>query len=273
MEFNAAANESGTGADQGEKAPGSVGAAANHRSWHPVIFPTGRTAAVRMQQNTNPMDHANFLAPWNNTTGANIGNQTMYCSDCHGSNVTSGTSVVPDGGEDGNPWGPHGSSNNFILKGTWDNETGVAAQQTSGLCFKCHDWNDYANPANATPGASGFSGTATGGAGCNSVQFATTNMHIGHAIQINNAPLECTWCHVAVPHGWKNKQLLIDISTAGGSTCAGVEPCSEPPYILEGYLGGSGAAVNWRRSGEWTATDCGGAAMGGWMAAGCNFPL
>ena len=34
-----------------------------------------------------------------------VGTQTMYCSDCHGTNVTSATSGMPNGGENGNPWG------------------------------------------------------------------------------------------------------------------------------------------------------------------------
>ncbi|MCW8918340.1 MAG: cytochrome c3 family protein [Gammaproteobacteria bacterium] len=243
-------------ADKGE--PGG-----NHRSWHPVIDNTGRTAAVRANMNPNT-----FLAPWNDATGTNVGNQTMYCSDCHGSNVTSLTDVIPDGGENGNPWGPHGSSNNFILKGTWDQETGATS---SGLCFKCHDWNQYANQNNGAPLQSGFrQPTAT--AQC-AVNFDTVNMHIGHAARIG-APLECTWCHVAVPHGWKNKQLLIDTFTdANPANCAaGTVPCTDPPYILEGYLGGSGAAVIWQPSGNWTSGDCGGR---NWMnnVAGCANPL
>ncbi|MDQ1315447.1 MAG: hypothetical protein QG662_1556 [Pseudomonadota bacterium] len=247
--------------DKGEKVAGSVGALANHRSWHPVIDNTGRTAAVR------GMNANLFLAPWNDATGTNIGNQTMYCSDCHGTNVTSGTSVIPDGG---NPWGPHGSGNDFILKGTWNNETGAAGTNTSGLCFKCHDWNNYANPNNLAPLLSGFrQGVAA--AGC-ALQNPTINLHTGHANQL--LALECTWCHVAVPHGWKNKQLLIDISVAAPDGCGAVENCNAPPYIQGGYLGGNGA-VNWRVSGEWAAADCGGQAWMNGMAAGgaCNAPI
>ncbi|HEY0635572.1 MAG TPA: hypothetical protein VGE00_09320 [Gammaproteobacteria bacterium] len=265
MEFQAPAG------DKGEKAAGSTGTNANHRSWHPVIDSTGRTAEVRKQNSGAAMDHRNFLAPWNDTTGTNIGNQTMYCSDCHGSDTALQT-VVPTDGEDGNPWGPHGSSNPFLLKGTWTNETGAGGSTDTGICFKCHDWNQYANNANTTPQASGFSGTTGGaGAGCQVLQNATTNMHVGHARRLGQ-PLECTWCHVAVPHGWKNKQLLIDISTAGGSACAGAEPCNEAPYILGGYLGGNNTAVNWRVSGEWTSADCGGQAWMAGNANGCNAP-
>ncbi|MEN8169369.1 MAG: hypothetical protein ABFS08_04020 [Pseudomonadota bacterium] len=252
-------------ADKGES-PGTQGAAANHRSWHPVMDNTGRTAAVR------GLDAASanqpFLAPWNDATATNIGNQTMYCSDCHGSGVTSLTDVIPDGGEDGNPWGPHGSNNPFLLKGTWDNETGAAGATDSGICFKCHDWNEYGNPNNNAPKLSGFRAT-TNNAQCN-LNFDQTNLHIGHAGRIG-ANLECTWCHAAVPHGWRNKALLVDITDADG--CGGVEPCTSGPYYLEAYLGGSGTGtagtVNWRASGEWTAADCGGR---NWMNNTCANP-
>jgi hypothetical protein len=98
----------------------------NHRSWHPVMDSTGRLATIR--GNNNDIS-ARWRLPWSNA----VGTQTMYCSDCHGSNVAAATSVIPDGGENGNPWGPHGSSNNFILKGQWNSSTG-SGQQGDGLC-------------------------------------------------------------------------------------------------------------------------------------------
>ena len=81
----------------------------NRRSWHPVIASTGRTNALRNTTN------ASFLAPW-----TVVGDQTMYCSDCHGSSTDAAT-IAPTGSA---PWGPHGSANNFILKGAWSQNTG-----------------------------------------------------------------------------------------------------------------------------------------------------
>jgi len=245
MEFQAPAGDTGE--------PGG-----NHRGWHPVMGATGRTAAVRAGMNP-----ANFLAPWNDTSGTNIGNQTMYCSDCHGSDVASLTDVVPDNGEDGNPWGPHGSANPFVLKGTWDNETGAAGATDTGICFKCHDWNQYGNPNNGAPQLSGFRAQAPS-AQC-TLNNEDINLHIGHAARIG-VNLECTWCHAAVPHGYKNKAMLIDITT--DSACNGVEPCTDGPYMLEGYLGGGGA-INWVASGQWVSNDCGGR---NWMNNTCNAP-
>jgi hypothetical protein len=172
----------------------------NHRSWHPVMDDTGRSAAVR---NMSATASNMFLSPWN---GASIGAQTMYCSDCHGSNTAVGT-VVPPGGENGNPWGPHGSTNAFILKGTWNTATGSNNQ---GVCFRCHNYTTYATENGG--GSSGF-----GGAG-------ESNLHAFHAKQLNGN-LRCMWCHVVVPHGWKNKALLVNLNDVGPE--AGQAPGTE----------------------------------------------
>lgn len=246
----------------------------NHRSWHPVIDNTARTAAVR-----GNMDPNNFLAPWNDNTGANIGNQTMYCSDCHGSDtgVGSGT-VVPVGGEDGAPWGPHGSSNAFILKGAWD--TAAAPPAGNEICFKCHDKNNYSPTTVGAFPKSGFStpvalGGGMGAGVCNMPAGSETNLHIGHKALVGE--LRCTWCHTAVPHGWRNKALLVDITNdplaETGNNCNGVEPCTVGPYYQNAYLGGNAGGINWATSGNWVDTDCGGGgAGGGWMNNTCNAP-
>jgi len=239
MEFQAPAG------DKGE--PGG-----NHRGWHPVLDNTGRTGAVRDNADTDQI----FLSPWNGSSGSYVGNLTMYCSDCHGSDTANGT-VEPTGGDNGNPWGPHGSTNNFILKGNWDHETGTGQQDD--LCFKCHNYDDYANPNNNSPNKSGFNGS--GGMCMGGFSFASTNMHIGHAERIGR--LECTWCHVAVPHGWRNKALLADISQEGGN-----EPYTNGPYYAQAMLGGGGA-VNWQSSGNWSSSDCGGRM---WMMGSCDNP-
>src|SRR6185369_11491739 len=60
----------------------------NHRSWHPVTAATGRTTASRGMSGGNP-----WVTPWSNA----VGTQTMYCTDCHGSAVTTSKSVIPEG--------------------------------------------------------------------------------------------------------------------------------------------------------------------------------
>lgn len=219
-------------ADRGE--PGG-----NHRSWHPVIGPTGRTTAVRDASANH------WLAPWNSS--AFIGSQTMYCSDCHGSEIAGATST-PTGGEDGRAWGPHGSNNNFILKGPWSQQTGGGGTQND-LCFKCHSFTNYAT-RDGEGIASGFGGERD------------SNLHAFHADRIGR--LRCSWCHVAVPHGWKNKAFLVNLNDVGQE--AGLAPGTQvrnnttagftaPPYYLNAML----KIRNFATSGNWQAVDCGSA--------------
>ena len=240
-------------ADQGE--PGG-----NHRSWHPVMRETGRSAGARnMSDSTNL-----FLAPWN---GADIGTQTMYCSDCHGRSTANGTVEPPGGG----PWGPHGSENDFLLKGTWDATTG---SDNSGLCFRCHNHTNYATGANAGDRGgyeSGFGGPDK-----------DTNLHAYHASKIRD--LQCTWCHVAVPHGWKNKALLVNLNDvgpeAGRATSTEVDITSNGQSFTQGpyYLNAKLKILNFAQSGTWQDTDCGSASGQGeeagvkWMKAVCENP-
>jgi len=235
-------------AHKGEVTTGDSGAApayatANHRSWHPVIDNTGRSGPVR----GNGTDiSARFRLPWSNA----VGTQTMYCSDCHGSNVTSQTSVVPNGGENGSPWGPHGSSNNFILKGTFSATTGTGEQAT-GACFKCHD---YASYATRSDNRTGFFNADRG------------DLHTFHADKIGR--MRCTWCHVAVPHGWKNKAFLVNLNDVGpeGGLPAGTQVRNNTtagytngPYYLNAML----KIRTFRPSGQWTETSCGSAGAPG----------
>ena len=239
--------------DQGE--PGG-----NHRSWHPVIESTGRSATDRQMSDTTNM----FLAPWN---GSNIGSQTMYCSDCHGRNTANGTVEPPAG----TPWGPHGSENNFILKGTWDVNTGA---DQSGICFRCHNRAGYAVETNSGDAANWESGFGND-------RSADTNLHAFHALRLERT-LRCVWCHVAVPHGWKNKSLLVDLNNVGPEaglppntevTITGNTAFTEGPYYLNAKL----KVLNFARSGTWEDTDCGSATPGGpvgkdWMRAVCLNP-
>ncbi|MBI3374944.1 MAG: hypothetical protein HY017_24745 [Betaproteobacteria bacterium] len=213
----------------------------NHRSWHPVMGDTGRTPAVRGGVSAN-----NWQFPWRN----GVGTQTMYCSDCHGAEVAANNSVIPDGGENGTPWGPHGSGNNFLLKGAWNSSTG-SGQQATGLCFKCHSYTVY-----ATRGE-----TRTG--------FWLSNGNDGHSFHADKiGRLRCNWCHVAVPHGWKNKAFLVNLNDVGQE--AGQAPGTQvrnnttaaynrQPYYLNAIL----KIRNFRPSGQWSDTDCGSAGAPG----------
>lgn len=215
----------------------------NHRSWHPVMAPTGRTATERAGA-------SNFRGPWQ----TNLGNQTMYCSDCHGNAVSSTTSNDPDyeSGTSGprRPWGPHGSTNPFILKGEYN-------VNAIDLCTRCH---------NVTAGSSGFSGSKD------------NNLHTYHlgvsAWDERNVRLRCNYCHVAVPHGWKHKALLADTRTVGPEVGFATEATANGafgngssftrgPYYMNSKL----RVTNWKRAGNWEAGDCNGGVNG--MKASC----
>jgi hypothetical protein len=235
-EFQAPPTHQGEGTKANPGA-GSNYATNNHRSWHPVIGATGRTGA----------NATAFRSPWGNA----IGTQTMYCSDCHGEN-TSDTSVVPPGGENGTAWGPHGSANNFLLKGLWNNTVGANNRgdngpNANGLCFKCHNPNTYANRNGA--GTTGFFG---GGKG---------NLHAYHTDRIGR--IRCNWCHVAVPHGFKNKALLANLNDVGPEAGragneewrfnASTQAYNQEPYYLNAKL----KVRTFATSGNWVDTNCG----------------
>lgn len=208
----------------------------NHRSWHPVMNPTGRTTTTRNMTGGNP-----WLPPWNNQVGSN----TMYCSDCHGSNVTSTTSVIPNNGENGSPWGPHGSANDFILKGAWTDTNGGNANL---LCFKCHGKANYSS-RNDTGRKTGFYDRSTG----------KGNLHNYHVDRLGKE-LRCTWCHIAAPHGWKNKAFLVNLKDLGpevGKTAGTAAPAgayTNGPYYYKSVL----RITTFAKSGAWADSDCGG---------------
>jgi len=237
-EFQAPVTHQGEGTKPNSGA-GSNYATNNHRSWHPVMGPTGRSA----------INGAAMRLPWSNA----IGTQTMYCSDCHGENTPEGT-VVPPGGDNGTPWGPHGSTNAFLLKGQWNssvgaNNRGDSGPNANGLCFKCHNPNTYANRNGS--GQTGFFNSDRG------------NLHAYHTDKIER--MRCNWCHVAVPHGWKNKALLVNLNDvgeeagqpAGGNRewrmSASGHAFSQEPYYLNAKL----KVRNFATSGNWTDTNCG----------------
>ena len=190
----------------------------NHRSWHPVVFPTGRDG---LERGSATFD--NIRPPFN--VAARIGKQTMHCSDCHGqaTSWTDGTGPNLTQAQ-----GPHGSANNFLLKGGWGTGTVLQdlAANTTDLCANCHI---------------GTSSTQSGYNG-------------GHDSGGNMSGSRCTRCHIAVPHGWKNKAFLVNkrcVGTEGGqvTNCVALANAfttnlDVPPY----YFGARLYFATWRRS-------------------------
>jgi hypothetical protein len=233
----------------------------NHRGWHPVVDNTGRTLAIRGMTDGNSTNA--WRAPWN--AAANVGSQTMYCTDCHGNN-TAADSAAPSSP---NPWGPHGSTNNFLLKGEWSSTTGASGRENSftanALCFKCHNPANYADRnglgsvSNAT---SGFYNSSKG------------NLHAFHTDKIGR--LRCSWCHTAVPHGWKNKAFLVNLNDVGAE--GGLAPGTQvrnnttagynnAPYYMNAVL----KVRSFATSGNWVDTNCGSSGAPGNGQSGRNW--
>nr|WP_279342883.1 cytochrome c3 family protein [Geothrix paludis] len=130
----------------------------NNRSGHPVVASlnnyTGSYAPKALVQ-------AQMLSgsPW----VTNVGNQTMMCSDCHN---TDGAAAQ----------GPHGSANQFMLKGAnsanWPNVT--LQNFSTSWCANCH--TTFSN-----------------------------DPHGGHHLSY-----PCYDCHVVIPHGSLRSRLIGD---------------------------------------------------------------
>jgi hypothetical protein len=177
----------------------------------------------------------------------------MYCTDCHGSGTTTAT-VIP---ESTNPWGPHGSNNDFLLKGAWTDATSETAQL---ICFKCHDSTAYIGGETNTRNT-GFWQSSKG------------NLHRYHDARIGRSYFRCTWCHVAVPHGWKNKALLVNLSDVGAeagqpagtqiSNTVAAGGYTAQPY----YYKAVNMIKTFKASGNWNIGDCGRGDSDKWMRA------
>lgn len=241
-EFSVRANDSNTGTDQG-----ASGANAR-RSWHPVHFPTGRTEALRGITTSGA-----FRAPF-----TNVGTQTMYCSDCHGAENSWTGGTGPDGTK---VQGPHGSTNPFLLRAPWRDVTGES--NTGDLCFNCHNSTIYAGSTNTR--ATGYG------------HDEKDNHHNYHnADKANGINWRCSYCHVAVPHGWKNKAFLVnlaDVGPEGGfavstsivNQSSGVaNGYNNPPYYMRAKL----RVSTWQASSAWTKGSCFGGEGG--MANQCG---
>jgi predicted CXXCH cytochrome family protein len=210
------------------------------------MAPTGRDIAKRgISAAKMP-----WLRPFGNS-GA-VGAQTLYCSDCHGSRASTAGSLEPDSGVAG----PHGSQNNFLLKAPW-------SASDPSLCFKCHDRNVY-SPVDDSRKSGFFTGFCCRGGrddGNDQLHWYHWNKILSHD---PGRTLKCNWCHAAVPHGWKNKALLVNLNDvgeeagrAGGNNeyriSQGSQAFNAEPYYLNAKL----KVRTFATSGNWTDGNCG----------------
>ncbi|MEW6740123.1 MAG: cytochrome c3 family protein [Nitrospirota bacterium] len=145
----------------------------NNYSAHPVeVTLNNQTGSYAPK----PLVSSQMTSPW-----TAVGNQTMYCSDCHGT----------DNETSGDPKGPHGANVKYMLKGTnkyWPTKSDystlwklsdISGGTASGLfCLNCHPMY-------------------SGGTWYNNV----------HSKHVNRQGI-CVMCHIAVPHGGKRSRLI-----------------------------------------------------------------
>jgi hypothetical protein len=163
-------------------------------SAHPVVANTGSG----MANNRASISSSAIKAPWN----SNVGNQTMYCSDCHGNDDTAATYAQ----------GPHASAVKFMLKPNpstpgnkyWpyksDGTTlwSLRDSNFSGLfCNNCHNIGSYDNSRH-----SGWKGEST-------------SRHPSNRSY-------CVSCHIRVPHGGKVPRLVVTANAPARYKVGGV---------------------------------------------------
>ncbi|MEW6193190.1 MAG: cytochrome c3 family protein [Bacillota bacterium] len=169
--------------------------------------------------------YGKFVAPWTATS-------RLYCCDCHTTSLAAGK-------------GPHGSGYGFILKAYWDpvtkvlgdpwgyNGTGGAYDERStDLCFLCHDYNFYST--NLDGGSDTVRSKFSGPGG--SYRGTTASPYNYHGAHYTIA---CASCHAAVPHGWKNRGMLVQTT-------------DEAPYSTGSLLN----IANFASPGQWQCSDC-----------------
>ena len=157
----------------------------NNRSGHPVIFPNspaGRPGGYDPEK----LDTVQLIDPWK----TNRGNQTMYCSDCHGSDTED---------QNGHVKGPHGSDLKYLLKGTnhswpYRGPLGVDAGGVEGELYTLGDIQNgntadlfCKNCHNVDHPHTKWTGSMAGGGRENTV---------------------CVECHVSIPHGSQISRLI-----------------------------------------------------------------
>lgn len=160
-----------------------------NKSAHPVVMPLNQMTGNYAPKSLDPTQ---LKPPWN----SNVGNQTMYCSDCHGNDD-----------ETLNPKGPHGSHAMYMLKGpnkNWPADqngrlykvgdifgTSSDGGTTQGLfCVNCHNLENAEVHQFKGGGRMGGGGMGGGGGMSKFVDFP------------------CIYCHIAVPHGSPVSRLI-----------------------------------------------------------------
>ena len=132
------------------------------------------------------------------------------------------------------------------------------------------------------------SGFATPGCGMGCMGGAINNLHVYHTGVVST--WRCNLCHVAIPHGWKNKNFLVNLNdvgpegneqpgtqlrngAGGGGGMMGGGGGGAAPAFTRGpyYNRAAGKIVSFAISGQWVPANCGSAGAPGNGAVGVNW--
>ncbi|MBT9171427.1 MAG: hypothetical protein DDT18_01803 [Actinobacteria bacterium] len=174
----------------------------NNMSAHPVVVTLSSQIGSYAPR---ALTAAQMSPPW----AANVGNQTMYCSDCHGA----------DNEALGDPKGPHGANFSRMLKGRgkfwpykpdgtlWRLNTTDGADPRL-FCKNCHpifDGKKWMNDVHS--------------------KHAGRTYNYGDGLGAQSYP--CVGCHSVVPHGMRRSRLIVYGGGAAGF------PADPIPYRYE----------------------------------------
>lgn len=162
----------------------------NNKSAHPVVVGLSSQTGSYAPK---PLTASRMSAPW----ATNLGTQTMYCSDCHGANSENTT----------DPRGPHGSNQNFMLKGTgqyWPARPGGVLWTLGDIYYNRNSWSTQLFCKNCHPMISGTSFISQVHRDDDD-HYEKNYTFDGYTY--GGAP--CIACHLAVPHGGKRSRFIV----------------------------------------------------------------
>jgi len=171
-----------------------------NKSAHPVQVTLSNQTGSPMPR---ALKTAQMGSPW-----TNVGNQTMWCCDCHGNDATS-------------PVGPHGSNKKFMLK----NYAGTTTMHywPASSTGKLFSLNDLSGSDSSGEGLNTTWRSELFCLNCHPIGAETTGNistwynnahknHKGRDYQPNNVTkrnVYCIACHTVIPHGMKRSRLIV----------------------------------------------------------------
>lgn len=150
----------------------------NNKSAHPVLAGLNSRAGGSVPK---ALAAAQMKAPW----AAGLGTQTMYCSDCHASDLTT------------DPKGPHGSAGAHVMAGP-------------NVYWPANASSVLYTLGNNDPTDAGLAGLSC--RNCHPLRAASSNTWYNNAHQEHSGPqignVPCVACHVVIPHGAQRSRLI-----------------------------------------------------------------